>query len=96
MPSPQRTFATKSDRKLMFEQAWLVASREYRERVRSRAFLLTTLLTPVFLGAILGGSVVMAMQTPTSASLSPPTMRPRRTRSRTSCVPSSRGPKPST
>lgn len=57
MPSPERT----SDRQLMFQQAWLVAAREYRERVRSRAFLLTTLLTPIFLGAILGGSVVMAM-----------------------------------
>jgi ABC-2 type transport system permease protein len=57
MPSPQ----SKSDRRLMFEQGWLVAVREYRERVRSRAFLLTTILTPVLLGALLGGSIVMAM-----------------------------------
>jgi ABC-2 type transport system permease protein len=61
MPNPQGNPEKKTDRRLMVEQAWLVASREYRERVRSRAFLLTTLLTPIFLGAILGGSVVMAM-----------------------------------
>jgi len=36
---------------------WLVAQREYLEQVRKRAFLLSTILVPVFLGAIVYMSV---------------------------------------
>ena len=50
-----------SEALLVLEQGWLVAVREYRERVRSRAFVLSTLLTPVLLVAVLGGSVLMAL-----------------------------------
>jgi ABC-2 type transport system permease protein len=46
---------------LLLQQGWLVAVREYCERVRSRAFLLATLLTPVLLGAVLGGMVLFAI-----------------------------------
>lgn len=52
-----------SDLRLMAEQAWLIAAREYRERVRSRAFLLTTVLTPLLLGALTGGSALLAIHT---------------------------------
>ncbi len=50
-----------SDRALLLGQAMLVAAREYRERIRTRAFLLSTLLTPLFLAAVFGGSYFMAM-----------------------------------
>ncbi len=50
-----------SEASLMVQQAWLVAVREYMERVRTRSFLLVTLLTPLFLGGVLGGSVLLAM-----------------------------------
>ncbi len=46
---------------LLLQQAWLFAVREYRERVRSRAFVLATLLTPLLLGTVLGGSILLAM-----------------------------------
>ena len=50
-----------SEALLVLEQGWLVAAREYRERVRSRAFVLATILTPVLLGGVLGGTVLLAM-----------------------------------
>ncbi len=56
----------RSEGALLLEQAWLVAAREYRERVRSRAFVLVTILTPLFLGALLGGSVLLALHSSAS------------------------------
>jgi ABC-2 type transport system permease protein len=50
-----------SDAMLFLQQSWLLAAREYRERVRSRAFVLVTLLTPLLLGGVLGGTVLLAM-----------------------------------
>jgi ABC-2 type transport system permease protein len=47
--------------KLLLGQTWLLASREYRERVRSRAFVLVTLLTPLVLGGVLGGTALLAV-----------------------------------
>ena len=35
----------------------LIARREYLERVRSRAFLMMTILFPVFIGLMIGGSI---------------------------------------
>jgi hypothetical protein len=35
----------------------LIARREYLERVRSRAFLMMTILFPLFIGLLIGGSV---------------------------------------
>ena len=52
---------TPSEELLILQQGWLVAVREYRERVRSKAFVLATILTPVLLGAVLGGTVLLAM-----------------------------------
>lgn len=46
---------------IFLQQSWLLAAREYRERVKSRAFVLVTLLTPVLLGAVLGSTVLVAM-----------------------------------
>ncbi len=36
----------------------LIARREYLERVRSRAFLMMTILFPIFIGLLVGGSIV--------------------------------------
>jgi ABC-2 type transport system permease protein len=38
-------------------EVWLIAQREYLERVRSRAFLMMTILFPLFIGLLIGGSV---------------------------------------
>ncbi|MBW4027121.1 MAG: ABC transporter permease [Acidobacteria bacterium] len=40
--------------------ALLIAKREYLERVRSKAFLLTTILLPLFMGGIMAGSIFAA------------------------------------
>jgi ABC-2 type transport system permease protein len=37
---------------------WLIAKREYLERVRTKAFLITTILIPVLMGAGIGASVL--------------------------------------
>ncbi len=42
-------------------EAFLIARREYLERVRTRAFLLTTFLMPAILIAIMGGSIFASM-----------------------------------
>jgi ABC-2 type transport system permease protein len=41
---------------------WLIAKREYLERVRTKAFLITTILIPVLMGAGIFGSVIMGGQ----------------------------------
>ena len=41
-------------------EALLIARREYMARVLSKAFLLTTLLLPLFMGMIMGGSILAA------------------------------------
>ena len=43
-----------------WRQAWLVTSREYLERVRSKAFLLSTIIAPLLFGGIFGGSIFYA------------------------------------
>jgi ABC-2 type transport system permease protein len=42
--------------------ALLIAKREYLERIRSKAFLFTTLALPIFMGLIMGGSVMASMK----------------------------------
>ncbi len=37
-------------------EVWLIARREYLERVRSRAFLMMTILFPLMIGLLIGGS----------------------------------------
>ena len=49
-----------SDLQLLAEQTGLIAAREYRERVRSRAFVLTTILTPALMAVLFGGSFLLA------------------------------------
>ena len=54
----------RENRGSLWRAAWLIARREYLERVRSRAFLLTTILTPLVLGAIFGGRFLTGDDTP--------------------------------
>src|SRR6185503_8948154 len=47
-------------RKFTFRNMWLVAKREYLERVKTKAFLILTLLTPVLIFAMgIGPSMIM-------------------------------------
>lgn len=48
---------------------WLIAKREYLERVRTRAFLIATLLIPIVLGALGYGGGFLAQRTKSSAHL---------------------------
>src|SRR3954470_37700 len=41
-------------------EVMLIARREYLERVQSRAFLMMTILFPLFIGLMMGGSVFAA------------------------------------
>src|SRR5215472_905186 len=46
---------------------WLIAKREYLERVRTKAFLISTLLIPLLMGGGIVGSVVLGHKSrPTS------------------------------
>lgn len=58
-----------SEMRSLLQQAWLIAMREYRERVRSRAFLLTTILTPLIFGALIGGSALLAARSAGSQNI---------------------------
>lgn len=42
---------------------WLIAQREYFERVRTRGFLITTIMIPVVMGAFVIGSLVLGSRT---------------------------------
>src|ERR1700760_3492491 len=42
-------------------EVFLIARREYLERVQSRSFLMMTILFPLFIGLLMGGSVFAAM-----------------------------------
>ena len=48
---------------------WLIARREYRERIKTKAFLIATLLIPVLLGALGFGSGYLAQRTKASAHI---------------------------
>lgn len=51
-------------------KTWVVFKREYIERVRSKWFLLSTFLGPVFLGIVMVLPIVMASKTKSSSRLS--------------------------
>jgi ABC-2 type transport system permease protein len=40
-------------------RVWLVARREYRERIRTRGFIITTIMIPVIMGGFIFGSVFL-------------------------------------
>src|SRR5215472_9480932 len=42
---------------------WLIAKREYFERVRTKAFLLSTILIPVLMGGGIVGSILASSKT---------------------------------
>ena len=48
---------------------WLIAKREYLERVRTRSFILTTILIPLLMGALVGGAGYFASNTKTSSHI---------------------------
>jgi ABC-2 type transport system permease protein len=48
---------------------WLIAKREYLERIRTKAFLVATILIPLFMGAFVFGSGYLASRTRSSAHL---------------------------
>ena len=54
-------------RSVWIRNIWLIARREYLERVRTRAFLIATLLIPVILGGLGYGGGFLAQRTKSSA-----------------------------
>ncbi|NYF51170.1 ABC transporter permease [Tunturiibacter gelidoferens] len=48
---------------------WLIAKREYLERIRTKAFLIATILIPLFMGAFVFGSGYLASRTKSSAHI---------------------------
>ena len=41
-----------------FKKVWIIAKREYLERVRTRSFLLSTFVTPLLMGTFLVAALV--------------------------------------
>jgi len=48
---------------------WLIAKREYLERIRTKAFLIATILIPLFMGVFVFGSGYLANRTKSSAHI---------------------------
>ncbi|WP_158943136.1 ABC transporter permease [Granulicella sp. S190] len=48
---------------------WLIAKREYLERIRTKAFLIATILIPLFMGVFVFGSGYLATRTKSSAKI---------------------------
>ncbi|HVG27357.1 MAG TPA: ABC transporter permease, partial [Acidobacteriaceae bacterium] len=48
---------------------WLIAKREYIERVRSKSFILATILIPVLMAALVGGSAFLMSRTKTTSHI---------------------------
>ena len=47
----------------------LIARREYRERVRTRGFLITTIMIPLIMGGFVCGSILLGSKTPTDTQI---------------------------
>ena len=66
---------------------WLIAKREYLERVRTKGFLIITILIPLLMGGAIGGGAFLGSRTKTSshiAIVSPDTTSSRSTSRKTS------------
>jgi ABC-2 type transport system permease protein len=48
---------------------WLIAKREYMERVRTKGFMLATILIPCFMAALVGGSAFFMSRTKTTSHI---------------------------
>ena len=48
---------------------WLIAKREYMERVRTRGFILATVLIPCLMAALIGGSAYFMSRTKTNSHI---------------------------
>ena len=44
---------------ISFKNIWLVARREYLERVRAKSFLVMTILIPLIMGGLIGGAAYL-------------------------------------
>jgi ABC-2 type transport system permease protein len=55
---------------------WLIAHREYRERIHTKGFLIATILIPCVMGALVFGSSFLASRTKTSAHIAVVTSDP--------------------
>jgi ABC-2 type transport system permease protein len=51
------------------KNTWLIAKREYTERVRTKSFILTTVLIPMLMGALVFGGGYLASRTKSSAHI---------------------------
>ncbi|HEY4010071.1 MAG TPA: ABC transporter permease [Acidobacteriaceae bacterium] len=51
------------------QNIWLIARREYMERVRTKGFILATVLIPCFMAALVGGSTFFASRTKTNSHI---------------------------
>lgn len=47
----------------MFSRVWLIARREYLERIRSRGFVITTVMIPLIMGGFVFGSIFLSSKT---------------------------------
>ena len=56
-------------RRAFTNNTWLIARREYTERVRTKGFILTTVLIPVLMGALVFGGGYLASRTKSSAHI---------------------------
>src|SRR6202042_3075845 len=66
--SPRELPASPVEKKSM-HNIWLIAKREYLERIRTKAFLIASILIPLFMGAFIFGSGYLASRTKSSAHL---------------------------
>src|SRR5579875_454035 len=48
---------------------WLIAKREYMERVRTKGFILATVLIPCLMAALVGGSAYFMSRTKTNSHI---------------------------
>ena len=55
---------------------WLIATREYLERVRTKAFLISTILIPVLMGGGIVGSIFMDSKTKSTSHITIVSPRP--------------------
>ncbi len=51
------------------QNVWLIARREYMERVRTKGFILATILIPCFMALLVGGSAFFASRTKTNSHI---------------------------
>jgi ABC-2 type transport system permease protein len=56
-------------RRTLFQNTWLIAKREYLERVRTKGFIVATILIPLLMGALVFGSAYLGAKSKASAHI---------------------------